>query len=63
MTKTFNHCIEIGKMPIEQKPAIANQLYKGEGVKSDLNSYRGYFVLLKIAKIFEKRLAKQISIY
>ena len=41
---------------------MVTPLYKGN--KNDLNSYRGIFVLPPtIAKIFEKILAKHISIY
>ena len=42
---------------------MVTPLYKGKGLESDLNSYRGISVLPPIAKIFEKILAKQISIY
>ena len=54
LTKIFNHCIEIGKIPIEWKSAMVTPLYKGKGVESDLNSYRGISVLPPIAKILKK---------
>ena len=38
LTKIFNHCIEIGKIPIEWKSAMVTPLYKGKGVESDFNS-------------------------
>ena len=54
LTTLFNHCIDIGKFPIEWKSAIVTPLYKIKGVKTDLNNYRGISVLPPIAKIFEK---------
>jgi len=63
LTTLFNHCIDIGKFPIEWKSAIVTPLYKSKGVKTDLNNYRGISVLPPIAKIFEKILAMQITIY
>jgi retron-type reverse transcriptase len=38
-------------------------LYKNKGLKSSFNNYRGISVLPPIAKIFEKILAMQITIY
>jgi len=63
LTKIFNHCIDIGKFPIEWKSAIVTPLYKNKGDKADFNNYRGISVLPPIAKIFEKILAMQIMIY
>ena len=63
LTRLFNHCIDIGKFPVEWKSAIVTPLYKNKGQKNDLNNYRGISVLPPIAKIFEKILASQISIY
>jgi hypothetical protein len=63
LTRIFNHCIDIGKLPIEWKSALVTPLYKNKGPKSDFNNYRGISVLPPIAKIFEKILAKQITIY
>ena len=63
LTKLFNHCIDIGKFPIEWKSALVTPLYKNKGVRSDFNNYRGISVLPPIAKIFEKILAMQITIY
>ena len=51
------------RFPIEWKSAIVTPLYKNKGAKSDFNNYRGISVLPPIAKIFEKILAMQISIY
>jgi hypothetical protein len=63
LTSLFNHCIDLGKFPKEWKSAIDTPLYKSKGIKSDVNNYRGISVLPPIAKIFEKILAMQISIY
>ena len=63
LTKLFNHCIDIGKFPIEWKSALVTPLYKNIGVRSDFNNYPGISVLPPIAKIFEKILAMQITIY
>ena len=62
LTSLFNHCIDLGKFPVEWKSAIATPLYKNKGIKSDLNNYRSISVLPPISKIFEKILAMQISI-
>jgi hypothetical protein len=59
----FNHCIDVGKFPIEWKSAIVTPLYKNKGVKSDFNNYRGISVLPPIAKLSEKILATQITFY
>ena len=63
LASLFNHCIDVGKFPIEWKSAIVTPLYKNKGDKSDFNNYRGISVLPPIAKIFEKILASQITIY
>ena len=63
LASLFNHCIDLGKFPIEWKSAIVTPLYKNKGDKSDFNNYRGISVLPPIAKIFEKILAMQISIF
>ena len=63
LTDLFNNCIDIGKLPTEWKSAIATPLFKNKGVLNDLNNYRGISVLPPIAKIFEKVLAFQITLY
>jgi hypothetical protein len=63
LTKIFNHCIDVGRVPIEWRSAIVTPLYKGKGDIVDFNNYRGISVLPPIAKIFEKILAMQIEIY
>ena len=63
LTSIFNHCIDLGKLPIEWKSALVTPLYKNKGVLSDLNNYRGISVLPPISKIFEKLLAMQITIF
>jgi hypothetical protein len=63
LTKLFNHCIDIGKFPVEWKSAIVTPLYKNKGQTNDFNNYRGNSILPPIAKIFEKILASEISIY
>ena len=63
LASLFNHCIDVGKFPVEWKSAIVTPLYKNKGVKSDFNNYRGISVLPPIAKLFEKILASQITIY
>ena len=63
LTLLFNHCIDIGKFPVEWKSAIVTPLFKNKGDKSDFNNYRGISVLPPIAKIFEKILAMQITTY
>jgi hypothetical protein len=44
LASLFNHCIDVGKFPIEWKSAIVTPLYKNKGVKSDFNNYRGISV-------------------
>ena len=63
LTNLYYHCIDIGKFPIEWKSALVSPLYKNKGVKSDFNNYRGISVLPPIAKIFEKILTMQMTIY
>ena len=42
---------------------MVGPLYKNKGEPKDLNSYRGISVLPPFAKIFEKIVAMQITIY
>ena len=44
LASLFNHCIDVGKFPIEWKSAIVTPLYKNKGDKSDFNNYRGISV-------------------
>ncbi|RNA37383.1 RNA-directed DNA polymerase from transposon BS [Brachionus plicatilis] len=43
--------------------SVVTPLFKKKGSTDDLNSYRGVSVLPPIAKLFEKLIHKQISIY
>ena len=63
LTFFFNHCIDNNKFPDEWKCAIVTPLFKNKGDNDDVNNYRGISVLPPIAKIFEKILAAQITIY
>ena len=51
MTKLFNLWISTQRIPIEWKTAVVS------------NNYRGISVLIPVAKIFERILASQITIY
>ena len=63
LTKIINNCILTNKIPTEWKTAVVTPLYKRKGLMTDINNYRGISVLPPIAKIFEKILAAQITIY
>ncbi len=63
LTKLFNICIRTNSIPIEWKTAVVTALFKNKGKKDDMNNYRGISVLPPIAKIFEKILATQMTIY
>ena len=64
LTELFNFCIETQQIPLEWKEAVVTPLIKKKKLSLfDLNNYRGISVLPPIAKIFEKILATQITIY
>jgi hypothetical protein len=64
LAKLFNNCISSNKIPIEWKSAVVTPLYKQKSTdKSNKNNYRGISVLSLIAKLFEKILATQITIF
>jgi hypothetical protein len=64
LTNLFNNCIRNNIIPIEWKSAVVTPLYKQKSAdKSNKNNYRGISVLSLIAKLFEKILATQITIY
>jgi len=64
LTVLFNFCIETNRIPLEWKEAVVTPLVKKKKLSLfDLNNYRGISVLPPVAKIFEKILASQITIY
>ena len=54
LTKFFKGCLLDKMFPDEWKCSIVTPLYKNKGDKTDLNNYRGIYVLTPIAKLFEK---------
>ena len=63
LTSLFNQCILTSQLPVEWKSDVVTPLYKRKGDVSDANNYRGISVLPPVAKLFEKILATQITIY
>ncbi len=62
-TKLINYAIDSGSIPDDWKSALVTPLFKNKGKTTDLNNYRGISVLLPMAKIFEKVIARQITTY
>jgi hypothetical protein len=60
LTKIFNECISIGKIPKEVKCAIAFPLFK-KGDSSLCDNYRGISVLSPFTKVLERLLSHQIT--
>ena len=58
----FNHCIQVGIFPDEFKIAIVTPLFK-KGDNSSCDNYRGISVLPPLAKVFERILSEQITVY
>ena len=63
LTDIYNNCIRTSVFPREWKTAIVTPLYKNKGQADDMNNYRSISVLSPLAKIFEKILAKQMTIH
>ena len=59
----FNFSILSATIPNDWKTAVVTPLYKNKGTADDMNNYRGISVLPPIAKLFEKLLHKQITVY
>ena len=59
----FNFSILTATIPNDWKTAVVTPLYKRKGTANDMNNYRGISVLPPIAKLFEKLLHKQITVY
>ena len=63
LTKLFNRCLSVSKIPNEWKVAFITPIYKNKGSKADLDNYRPISVIPPIAKVFETLIAAQISKY
>ena len=61
VTNFFNLCLEKGSIPDEWKVDHVTPIYKGKGLKSELNNYRPISVISPIAKAFESLLSGQIK--
>lgn len=61
-TDIFNSCIDLAIVPRDWKYGILTALFK-KGDPMDLNNYRGITVLPMLAKLFEKLLSEQITLY
>jgi hypothetical protein len=59
----FNCCIAKATVTKDWKFAILFPLFKGKGLRSDCDNYRGISILQPIAKVFERILASQIVDY
>ena len=62
LTSMFNRCITDNVIPGEWKTAVVTPLFK-KGDINDLNNYRGISVLPQVAKVFERILSAQITIF
>ena len=62
-TKLFNHCFELGKIPDEWNMAVVTPLFINKGCRTNPNNYQSIYILPFFAKIFEKIVAKQITLY
>jgi hypothetical protein len=62
LTSIFNECITSGKIPKDLKCAIAFPLFK-KGDSSLCDNYRGISVLSPFAKVLERLLSHQITIF
>jgi len=49
----FNLCIKNVKIPDEWKVGLVTPIFKGSGLRSNLESYRPITVLSPISKVFE----------
>lgn len=58
----FNRCIELGYFPEELKTGVVKPLHKG-GSTDQLNNFRPIALLSCIAKIFEKIIKHQLTIF
>ena len=64
ITQLINDCLSSGCIPLDWKSALVTALHKGKGSDSeDINNYRSIAVLPPLAKVFEKIVTSQISIY
>ncbi|MDQ5930176.1 MAG: hypothetical protein QG594_1963 [Bacteroidota bacterium] len=63
LTNLFNLCLEKSEIPIDWKMAYITPIYKGKGIRSDLNNYRPISVISPIAKVFEILVAKKMKHY
>lgn len=64
MKKIFNQIIKNGVIPNSFKNALVTPLYKGNGHKADLKSYRPIISLLNVfSKVFEKAIKNRLINY
>jgi hypothetical protein len=63
LAELFNACIFQSIFPNEWKMATITPLFKCKGDCLDPNNYRRIAILPPIAKVFERLLAKQLSMY
>ena len=61
LTKLFNYCIKHAVFTSDWKYAIISPIFKGKGVRDELDNYRGIIILQVIAKLFERILCGQIT--
>ena len=59
----INSCIVQGKVPLEWKKANIAAIWKNKGSKKDPSNYRPISVLLVLARVMEKLVAKQLTNY
>jgi hypothetical protein len=63
LAELFNPCIFQSIFQDEWKMATIIPLFKCKGDCLDTNNYRGIAIIPPIAKVFERLLAKQLSMY